>query len=73
MPSTDLFADQRQQMVEMQLVARGIGDPAVLAAMRPVPREAFVPPELVDRAYEDGPLPLGGPARRSCSRMSSRS
>jgi protein-L-isoaspartate(D-aspartate) O-methyltransferase len=46
-------------MVETQIVARGIQDPAVLAAMRTVPREAFVPPELVARAYEDGPLPLG--------------
>jgi protein-L-isoaspartate(D-aspartate) O-methyltransferase len=46
-------------MVETQLIARGLRDPAVLAAMRTVPREAFVPPELVARAYEDGPLPIG--------------
>jgi protein-L-isoaspartate(D-aspartate) O-methyltransferase len=59
MPSVAVFAKQRQEMVETQLVARGIRDPAVLAAMRTVPREECVPPELVDRAYEDGPLPLG--------------
>jgi len=27
--------------------------------MRSVPRERFVPPELVERAYEDGALPIG--------------
>ena len=26
--------------------------------MREVPRAGFVPPELADRAYEDGPLPI---------------
>src|SRR5205823_2853711 len=31
----------------------------VLEAMRRVPREAFVPPDLAARAYEDGPLPIG--------------
>jgi protein-L-isoaspartate(D-aspartate) O-methyltransferase len=60
MPSADMCAAQRHQMVETQLVARGLRDPAVLAAMRTVLREAFVPPELVDRAYEDGLLPIGG-------------
>jgi protein-L-isoaspartate(D-aspartate) O-methyltransferase len=31
----------------------------VLAAVRAVPREAFVPPELLERAWENGPLPIG--------------
>ncbi|MFZ6030112.1 MAG: protein-L-isoaspartate(D-aspartate) O-methyltransferase [Chloroflexota bacterium] len=48
----------RQQMVEEQLMARGIGDPQVLEAMRRVPREAFVASELVEFAYEDSPLPI---------------
>jgi len=30
-------------MIEMHLKVRGIDDPAVLDAMREVPREAFVP------------------------------
>jgi len=42
-----------------QLERRGIRDPDVLAAMRAVPRERFVPPELVGSAYEDGALPIG--------------
>lgn len=46
-------------MVAWQIEARGIDDPAVLAAMRAVPREAFVPAELAGRACEDGPLPIG--------------
>lgn len=54
----DPFAAQRQAMVETQLVGRGIRDPAVLAAMRTVPREAFVPVDWMDDAYHDGPLPI---------------
>ena len=46
-------------MVGEQLVVRGISDPHVLAAMGAVPRHRFVPPELVARAYDDGPLPIG--------------
>ena len=54
----DMMAD-RQAMVELQLVARDIRNPAVLEAMRTVPRDAFVPPSLVDYAYDDGPLSIG--------------
>jgi protein-L-isoaspartate(D-aspartate) O-methyltransferase len=42
-----------------QLERRGITDPSVLKAMRAVPREKFVPPELVSSAYGDGALPIG--------------
>jgi protein-L-isoaspartate(D-aspartate) O-methyltransferase len=35
-------------------------DPAVLEAVRAVPRHAFVPPELRHLAYRDHPLPIGG-------------
>jgi protein-L-isoaspartate(D-aspartate) O-methyltransferase len=59
MPSVDTFAALREQMVVRQLAARGLHDPRVLAAMRDVPREVFVAPELVELAYEDGPLPIG--------------
>jgi protein-L-isoaspartate(D-aspartate) O-methyltransferase len=50
---------RRRLMVEHQVERRGIRDRRVLAAMRRVPREAFVPPELSDQAYADGPLPIG--------------
>ncbi|HET7454657.1 MAG TPA: protein-L-isoaspartate(D-aspartate) O-methyltransferase [Solirubrobacterales bacterium] len=53
------FAAARSRMVERQLRRRGIGDERVLAAMEEVPREAFLPAELRDRAYEDSALPIG--------------
>ncbi|MGH2386103.1 MAG: protein-L-isoaspartate(D-aspartate) O-methyltransferase, partial [Candidatus Limnocylindria bacterium] len=49
---------QRLDMVERTLVVRGIDDPAVLQAMREVPREAFLPAELAEFAYVDAPLPI---------------
>lgn len=54
--------DDRERMVETQLAARDIDDPAVLQAMRDVPRHAFVPPDLTAMAYDDTPLPIGGGA-----------
>ena len=55
----DRFVDARSQMVECQLGRRGIADERLLAAFAEVPRDAFVPPELADHAYADGPLPIG--------------
>ena len=49
----------RAHMVDAHLARRGIADPRVLEAFRRVPREAFVPPELVEFAYDDTPLPIG--------------
>jgi protein-L-isoaspartate(D-aspartate) O-methyltransferase len=50
---------RRLAMVETQIAARGVTDPAVLAAMRAVPRHRFVPEALRPRAYDDTPLPIG--------------
>ena len=55
----DPWAVARQRMVENQIVARGVTDPAVLDAMRSVPRERFVPENERARSYEDGPLSIG--------------
>ena len=52
------FIHARAEMVERQIGGRGIVDPHLLAAMREVPREQFVPPDLADQAYEDSPLPI---------------
>ena len=49
---------ERDRMVDTQIAARGVRDPAVLEAMRAVPREEFVPEELRSQAYSDGPLPI---------------
>ncbi|MBI3212158.1 MAG: protein-L-isoaspartate(D-aspartate) O-methyltransferase [Simkania negevensis] len=45
-------------MVREQIEARGIRDPAVLAAMRAIPREEFVLPAHRSLAYIDRPLPI---------------
>lgn len=50
----------RQEMVESQIIARGVRDSRVLAAMLKVPRHLFVEKELQARAYDDRPLPIGG-------------
>lgn len=42
-----------------QIRARGVRDERVLSAMEEVPRHLFVPPDLRDAAYDDGPLPIG--------------
>ena len=49
---------QRERMVANQIERRGLHDPAVLAAMREVPREAFVSDKHQEYAYDDGPLPI---------------
>jgi len=53
-------AARRARMVETQIVARGVRDPRVLAAMRKVPRHLFVEAAERGSAYEDHPLPIGG-------------
>lgn len=52
------FAELKRQMIEYQMVARGLRDEAVLNALSAVPREKFVPSELAEFAYHDAPLPL---------------
>ncbi|MGH9146203.1 MAG: protein-L-isoaspartate(D-aspartate) O-methyltransferase [Vicinamibacterales bacterium] len=50
---------ERQTMVDDQIRGRGITDQRVLAAMRSVPREHFVPETVTTQAYADHPLPIG--------------
>jgi len=52
------FASARERMVRRQIADRGVEDERVLAAMRAVPREAFVPQGLEEFAYDDAPLPI---------------
>ncbi len=53
------FARFRREMVEKQIVSRGVTDPLVLEAMSIVPRHLFVSDALGDSAYGDFPLPIG--------------
>ena len=55
----DRLARLRNRMVDEQIVARGVKDQRVLAAMRKVPRHLFVPENLIPEAYDDTPLPIG--------------
>jgi len=52
------FAHARAAMVERQVARRGVTDRRVLAAMRTVPREAFLAEGMAEFAYEDTPLPI---------------
>ncbi len=52
-------AAERHAMVREQIEARGLSNEEVLAAMRSVPRHAFVPLEMRELAYADHPLPIG--------------
>jgi protein-L-isoaspartate(D-aspartate) O-methyltransferase len=52
------FTALRERMVTRQVEARGIHDPALLAALRAVPREAFVSGAYSYVAYDDSPLPI---------------
>jgi len=53
------FAAAKEHMLRRDLKGRDIRDPRVLAVMTRVPREEFVPQSHRDRAYSDGPLPIG--------------
>ncbi len=53
------FKNMRENMVESQLVPRGISDPSVLEAFGKVERHRFVPEEFMDSSYADHPLPIG--------------
>ena len=53
------WVSKRTQMIDMHLTPRGIWNPAVLKAMKQVPRHEFVPQHIRKLAYADRPLPIG--------------
>jgi protein-L-isoaspartate(D-aspartate) O-methyltransferase len=55
----DPFAITRNQMVQDQILSRGISDVRILDAFRKIPRHLFVPEEFLNQAYADRPLPIG--------------
>jgi protein-L-isoaspartate(D-aspartate) O-methyltransferase len=57
--AADATGAARNAMVARQIEPRGVRSPAVLQAMRAVPRHEFVPEALRARAYQDSPLPIG--------------
>jgi len=48
-----------QQMIEKQIINRGITDRKIINAFLKVPRHLFVPDNFKENAYEDHPLPIG--------------
>ncbi len=54
------FSHLRHEMVETAIFGRGVRSELVLNAMRKVRREAFLPKNLREFAYEDTPLPIEG-------------
>ena len=64
----DRFRDSREQMIRLieadvrvtsDYLKRSSLDDRVLEAMARIPRHEFVPPQLVDKAYHNRPLPIG--------------
>jgi len=55
----DLYADARNRMVDSQLRPNKVTDPRITGAMRRLPRERFLPPNLRHLAYVDEDVPLG--------------
>jgi protein-L-isoaspartate(D-aspartate) O-methyltransferase len=53
-----LTTTQRKDMVETQLLPRGINDELVIDAFLHVPRECFLTEEYAESAYADTPLPI---------------
>ena len=63
-PAAKEYVKQRNEMVATTIQRprdgrRRVTDQAVLAAMRAVPRHAFVPEYVRNEAYTDSPLPIG--------------
>ena len=57
--SQDETLQARRRMLEEQIIARGLREPRLLAALGTIPRERFIPIDDVAWAYADGPLPIG--------------
>jgi protein-L-isoaspartate(D-aspartate) O-methyltransferase len=59
MDPAQAFAEARNNMVDSQIRPNKVNDPRVIAAMRRLPRERFLPRQLAALAYVDEDVPLG--------------
>lgn len=55
---SDEYAEKRWDMVENQIISRGIKNSTVIDAMLKVKRHLFVPRDYIDSAYDDKPIPI---------------
>jgi len=53
------FSEARSNMVDSQVRPNKVTDPRIIAAMRRLPRERFLPQGLASLAYADADVPLG--------------
>ncbi len=58
-PDAQEYKTLRENMIQEQIISRGIRDKRVLDALRKVPRHIFVDNSYKNSAYNDGPLPIG--------------
>lgn len=58
-PPNDAFAAARTLMVDGQVRPNKVSDPRIIDAMRRLPRERFLPPQLWPLAYTDENVSLG--------------
>jgi protein-L-isoaspartate(D-aspartate) O-methyltransferase len=56
---TPKHKEQRNRMVDKEIVREGVTSPVVVKAMRATQRHLFVPEELQAQAYQDCALPIG--------------
>lgn len=59
----EAYDKQLLDMLQNQVLARGVSDPRIFEAMQRAPRHEFVPARFRNMAYEDHPISL--PAERS--------
>jgi protein-L-isoaspartate(D-aspartate) O-methyltransferase len=50
---------EREARLTASLTGRPVFDPRVMEALEQVPRDSFVPPDMIDHAFDNGPLPIG--------------
>lgn len=53
------YVERRWDMVEKQIMSRGVQSSKVTGAMLKVPRHKFVPEDMKNLAYKDNPIPIG--------------
>src|SRR4030043_1466675 len=58
-PNIRKYQSLRENMIQNQIISRGIKDKKVLDAFKKVPRDIFVDEAYRNSAYEDRPLPIG--------------
>ncbi len=56
---SDKYSEKRWDMVENQIISRGIKNAKVIEAMLKVKRHLFLPENYIDSAYADNPIPIG--------------